>query len=205
MVDVTTVTTPAAADEGRRAALLERAADYIMERGLAELSLRPLADALATSARMLMYYFGSKERLVVEALQLIAQRERAELSSNSSATDPLRAYWRWISSDQRRPYLRLLYEVYGLALRDPGYYGSFLADEAIDWLRFAEHGFRRTGLTDADARALSTYTLAAMRGLELDLLTTNDIHRANDAFELFHADLERRVSTLAATTEGASS
>ena len=117
-----------------------------MERGLADLSLRPLADALATSARMLMYYFGSKERLVAEALQLIAQRERAELASNADDGDPLRAYWRWVSADERRPYLRLLYEVYGLALRDPDYYGSFLADEALDWLRFAEAGYRSAGL-----------------------------------------------------------
>ena len=198
MANVTTVTDSAPArDDGRRSALLEQAADYVMERGLADLSLRPLADALATSARMLMYYFGSKERLIVEALQLIAQRERAELTSKASDGGPLRAYWRWVSDEERRRYLRLLYEVYGLALRDPGYYGSFLADEALDWLRFAEHGFREAGLSDTDSRALSTYTLATMRGLELDLLTTKEIDRANAAFELFHADLERRLASLA--------
>jgi AcrR family transcriptional regulator len=168
-----------------------------MERGLADLSLRPLANALATSARMLMYYFGSKERLVVDALHVIAARERAELTATADASDSLRTYWRWVSADERRPYLRLLYEVYGLALRDPGYYGNFLADEAMDWLRFADSGFRASGIGEPDARALSTYTLAAMRGLELDLLTTDDIGRADDAFELFHADLERRVAALA--------
>jgi hypothetical protein len=144
---------------------------------------------------MLMYYFGSKERLVVEALHLIARRERAELMSRSQA-DPLRDYWTWVSGDEQRPYLRLLYEVYGLALRDRNYYGSFLAEEALDWLSFVEQGYRAVGVDGDAARMLSTYTLATMRGLELDLLTRNEAERANQAFELFHEDLERRVAEL---------
>jgi AcrR family transcriptional regulator len=192
VINVTAVTSPSFEESGRRSELLERAADYILERGLSDLSLRPLAEALATSARMLLYYFDSKERLVADALQLIAERQRTELALETG--DGLRSYWRWVSAPERRAYLRLLYEVYGEALRDPGYFGSFLADEALDWLRFAEDGFQHAGLGGSDARVLSTYTLAAMRGLELDLLTTNDIDRANDAFELFVEDLERRVA-----------
>ena len=107
-----------------------KTADYILAHGLAEVSLRPLGEALGTSARMLIYYFGSKEQLVVNALKLIAERERAGLASGG--IDPLRAYWSWAIAPERRPYLRLLYEIYGEALRDPQYYGSFLADEAIE-------------------------------------------------------------------------
>ena len=51
----------------RRVKLLDEVADYILSNGLADLSLRPLATAINTSPRMLLYFFGSKERLIAEA------------------------------------------------------------------------------------------------------------------------------------------
>src|ERR1700687_715776 len=59
----------------RRAKLLGKVADYILSKGLAGLSLRPLAATINTSPRMLLYFFGSKERLIAEALAHIRTRE----------------------------------------------------------------------------------------------------------------------------------
>src|SRR5665213_1547240 len=56
------------ADE-RRAALLERITDYVAANGLSALSLRPLADAVESSPRVLLYYFTSKEDLIGERPQ----------------------------------------------------------------------------------------------------------------------------------------
>src|ERR1700680_2007852 len=44
----------------RRLELLDEVADYILSNGLADLSLRPLAAAINTSPRMLLYFFGTK-------------------------------------------------------------------------------------------------------------------------------------------------
>ena len=52
------------ADEQKRVDLLERIVDYVMANGLSDLSLRPLADAVGTSPRVLLYYFTSKEELI---------------------------------------------------------------------------------------------------------------------------------------------
>src|SRR6266568_3051147 len=60
---------PRPLDQARRAALLTGVIAYIAERGLTELSLRPLADYLGTSSRMLIHYFGSKEQMLVAALE----------------------------------------------------------------------------------------------------------------------------------------
>ena len=65
------------ADEARRAELLDRAVDYVCRYGLAELSLRPLAKAVGSSPRVLLYYFGSKEALVVEIVRRGRDRQRA--------------------------------------------------------------------------------------------------------------------------------
>jgi AcrR family transcriptional regulator len=43
----------------RRHDLAEAATDYVLEHGLLDLSLRPLAAALGTSDRMLLYHFGA--------------------------------------------------------------------------------------------------------------------------------------------------
>ena len=49
---------------------MDRAAtDYVLEHGLIGLSLRPLAAALGTSDRMLLYHFGTKDDLVAAVLR----------------------------------------------------------------------------------------------------------------------------------------
>jgi AcrR family transcriptional regulator len=192
----TAVTANPDADSARRQRLLADVTDYILRHGLADLSLRPLAAALGTSARMLIYYFGSRDQLIVDALAEVRRRHYADLRDGD---EPLRAYWGWARSHEGRTYLRLVYEVFGLGLRDPGRFASFPANEAIEVLRFIEEGYREAGVPDAAARALSTYTFAALRGFELDLLGTGDLARVNAAFEMLHEDLERRVEALTRT------
>ena len=56
-----------------RETLLPLLAVHVLEHGLAGLSLRPLAKAAGTSDRMLIYHFGSKDELVAELLEYLAQ------------------------------------------------------------------------------------------------------------------------------------
>ena len=48
----------------RREELLERVTDHVLAHGLIGLTLRPLAAAVGTSDRMLVYHFGSRDALV---------------------------------------------------------------------------------------------------------------------------------------------
>ena len=56
-----------------RETLLPQLAAHVLEHGLTGLSLRPLAKAAGTSDRMLIYHFGSKDRLVADLLDYLAQ------------------------------------------------------------------------------------------------------------------------------------
>ena len=47
----------------RKQELLDRAYEYVLENGLTDLSLRPLAQAVGSSPRVLLYLFGSKDEL----------------------------------------------------------------------------------------------------------------------------------------------
>lgn len=65
----------------RRHELQEAATDYVLEQGLIGLSLRPLAAALGTSDRMLVYHFGSKDALVVAVLESVTERSNEVVRS----------------------------------------------------------------------------------------------------------------------------
>lgn len=64
-----------------RETLLPLLATHVLEHGLAGLSLRPLAKAAGTSDRMLLYHFGSKDRLVAELLEHLAHMFAEALDS----------------------------------------------------------------------------------------------------------------------------
>jgi AcrR family transcriptional regulator len=177
------------ADPDRREELRNALGDYVLSQGLADMSLRPLAAALSTSPRMLLYHFESKERLVSEGLA-VARMRQAEQSYAWLEAQPelapdalLRRFWRWQLAEQR-PFLRLFFEVYGLALQDPARFPGFLDHAVSDWLGFIASLLRRAGVRRARAHTAATVVVAAYRGLLLDVLATGDEKRTTRALAL---------------------
>jgi AcrR family transcriptional regulator len=169
----------------RREATLARATDYVLEHGLANLSLRPLAAALGTSTRMLLYDFGSKEALLDGALAEIRRRlaERlAELQSGRDDAATLTEIWNWVSAEERVPFMRLFFETYVAALKQPERGAPMVAD----WLAFLETRWQPKGLDPATA----TLFVAVIRGLLLDRLTAPDPNRTDAALDRFTDLLE---------------
>jgi AcrR family transcriptional regulator len=162
-------------DTARRSELLDRAVDYAVEHGLADLTLRPLADALGVMPNTLVHHFGSKEELLSAILNGVRERLRAMVRmelKRDRGSDPLQAAWRWSSRPERLKFFRSFFEAYGLALRQPKRYAPFLKRVIGDWL-----------ITDDTPRA--TLELAVLRGLLLDLLTTGERERVEQALGLF--------------------
>src|ERR1043165_5394590 len=84
----------------RRRELVERSLDYLLDHGVADLSLRPLAAAVGTSARLLVYHFGSKEGLLMAAMDELRVRVQASFravtaSASARHSSPLDAFWKW--------------------------------------------------------------------------------------------------------------
>jgi len=151
----------------RKQETLGHAADYVLEHGLAGLSLRPLADALGTSARMLLYDFGSKAALVSAILAEIRRREERLLEADVRTLEDV---WRWIAAPEREPFLRLFFEVYVDAIKR-GAASPFVDD----WLTF---------LSSRVDEATATVLIAVVRGLLLDRLATGDKARTDAALTL---------------------
>jgi AcrR family transcriptional regulator len=167
---------------GRREELLSLAYDYVLERGLAGVSLRPLAAATGTSPRVLLYLFDSKDGLVRELLAKARHQHLALLTSTLSGAeihgvdDLVHVIWRLLAAPEQRGLVRLTYEAFLMSLqRDPGPWAGFAEEQIGDWLAVL-----RSVLPDETAgqsEALATRALAVVRGLLLDLLATGDIDR----------------------------
>ena len=170
-----------------RARLCDQAVAYVLSHGFRDLALRPLAQALKTNARMLVYHFGSREGLMREILLRIralgdarirAWFERAEKSCTLS--DFLRWYWAQMSAPEAQPAERLVFELYALALRNPKDYPGVLEDPLVHWKGILKRTSRQSKTDDATA----TLLLAATRGLLLDLCATGDRARTQNALRL---------------------
>ena len=180
---------PRTPDEARRDELLDQIVDYVTENGLADLSLRPLARAVDSSPRVLLYYFGSKDELIVEMLVRAGDRQRALFETLPKSPDSyettIRAAWKLMSAPKQEALFRLFFETYGLALQNPKRFARFRAGVVENWLVYLEKPALRDGYSRADARALATIMIDGFRGFLLDLCTTHDRKRINRAVDLW--------------------
>ncbi|MFI7429595.1 TetR/AcrR family transcriptional regulator [Micromonospora sp. NPDC049836] len=172
----------------RRAELLERAYRYVLTHGLAELSLRPLAAAIGSSPRVLLFLFGSKDQLIRDLLgrarvdELAALRRAREAGGADDFAAAVRATWGWLVDPAHRPMLVLWVQAYARSLSEPGGpWAGFARQTVEDWLGLlAEIGGGADG-----GGADPALGLALLRGALLDLLATGDAERATAVVERY--------------------
>ncbi|GLY98889.1 TetR/AcrR family transcriptional regulator [Actinoplanes sp. NBRC 103695] len=168
----------------RRTELLEAAYGYALAHGLADLSLRPLAAAIGSSPRVLLYLFGSKEGLIRELLARARADEVALLRSAPAGglAETTLMIWGWLSDPAHRALLTLWTEAYARSLIDPdGPWSAFAAETVRDWLALLAAAQPESIRDTPAAEAARTAALALLRGALLDLLATGDHARTTAA------------------------
>ncbi|MFE6854698.1 TetR/AcrR family transcriptional regulator [Streptomyces sp. NPDC057674] len=195
----------------RQNELLEAAYRYALTHGLTDLSLRPLAEAIGSSPRVLLFLFGSKDGLLRALLTRaradeLALLDQAGAPGRPDAADPsgqsgrsgqsgqpdqppglvpaVRHLWTWLAAKEHRPLLRLWAEAYTRSLVQPdGPWAGFARATVDDWLRVLA-AVQPPSERDSDAGATRrTLALALLRGALLDLLATDDEQRLTAAVE----------------------
>jgi AcrR family transcriptional regulator len=184
----------------RKEELLERIVDVFLSQGISDVSLRPLAKSVGTSARLLIYHFSSKESLVAEALQRVRQRMQQEFlkladpKKDQSLEGVFLLFWKWVQARQNQGHVRLFLQVYGLALHDHAKYARYLAGTTETWVRFLDRGFQQfPARSHYSSEVVRTYIVASFRGLLLDLLATGDRQRTTEALYLLIETVSRMV------------
>src|SRR5277367_5256071 len=181
----------------RRTVLLDKIVDVLLAEGISDLSLRPLAKSVGSSARLLIYHFGSKEKLLTDALEQVRQRiesslrrlaEKQEPGGTPSLPEFLLLFWRWAMHKPNQRYFRLLFEIDGLALQNRARFPArFWGAGFARWRRVFETEFGQP--SDKNGAATSTFQLVALNGLLHDFLFTGDRKRTTAA-------LHRLVETI---------
>jgi AcrR family transcriptional regulator len=171
----------------RRQELIEKALDYFLKHGLAGLSLRPLAGQIGSSARLLVYHFGSKDGLIAAVMDALRARMQTSFTASAAASAKgvrggvMRRFWTWIVHPANAPYMRLLFEVQALALQNPAVYARYLEGTSSSWLELIEGSLPPS----KSRRAKATLCAAVIDGLLLEYLSTGDRRRTTGALELF--------------------
>ena len=178
------------APSAREQELLERAYAYSLTHGLGDLSLRPLATAIGSSPRVLLFLFGSKDGLI-RALLARARSDELELLRRIEQRydEPpglaviTRELWTWLAAPERRPLMTFWVEAYGRSLVAPeGPWSDFARSTVDDWLELLKAS------APDQTQARRTAVLAILRGALIDLLATGDLQRTTAALEDYLAD-----------------
>lgn len=173
--------------------LLQAITLYAVKHGLADLSLRPLAKAVGSSPRVLLYYFGSKEELVAAIFVQVREWQRRTLlltDENNTLGDIARRAWMEIVRPSNLHGLEFFYECYGQAVRHRREYKDFLQGCFEDWIDRFTTVFADAGADRPRAQAMATILLAGLRGFALDYCATRDRERVEHALELWIEALE---------------
>jgi AcrR family transcriptional regulator len=177
----------------RQRALLEQAYQYALQHGLTDLSLRPLARAIGSSPRVLLFLFGSKDGLIrallsraradeLSLLRQLYQLHEAGDGAPGGLAAATERVWSWLAAEDHRALLTLWVEGYARSLTDPdGAWSGFAETTVEDWLGVLGNAQPAADRHTTAGRAQRTLALAVLRGALLDLLATGDIERTTAA------------------------
>ena len=197
-------------DVRRRTELLDDVVAYLAERGIAGLSLRPLAKTLGVSVNALVHHFGTKDDIVVAALHR-AVEVQDQVQARWTARNPrlsqaelLRRWWRWINSSAANlSVVRLGIEAAALDATATGLPGPVRADQISLWRSNIEQRLIAEGVDKDVAGVEASLVKAMFTGLVVDLLATGERRRLTRALEVALARLEQVVWASAGLSEPA--
>jgi AcrR family transcriptional regulator len=187
-------------DVRRRTELLDGVVAYLAERGIADVSLRPMAKSLGVSVNALVHHFGTKDEIVVAALHRavdVQDQVQARWTARSpglSQADLLRRWWRWINSSAANlAMVRLGIEAAALDATTTGLPGAVRADQIGLWRSHIEQRLIAEGVQADVANVEASLVKAMFTGLVVDLLATGERRRLTRALEVGLARLEQVV------------
>ena len=194
---------PRPVDQDKREELLDAAGAVLARTGVVDTSLRSLAAEMGTSARMLVYYFGSKEQLILE---IIRRQQHAAIPATEDVAPPasIAAHRQWCFEDwyactrgERRDTLRIVLQVFGAACGFDSPYREYTWETLSLLTRNSRARLQALGMPAHVAETRSRIALAAFQGFIIEFFTADDPAQVDETFtrfvdEFLLAPFERR-------------
>jgi len=160
----------------RREDLLDQVTDHVLAEGLIGLTLRPVASAIGTSDRMLLYHFKSRDELVTAVVARTIQRAVSavdRLPTEKSVRSGVNTLWQALL----KPPLHQCIDIYcqaaatGLIGTEP--YLSVVRESNDLWSDALERYLVRCGADPEKVDRIVTLVDSSLFGFHLDLTTDN--------------------------------
>lgn len=194
-------------NEGRRIQMLRAAAELICERGFAETRISDVAKRAGVSSALVIYYFGTRDRLLVDALRYseesfyeAAERMLAEIPSLRERLSLLTQWTCVPNADNEIPGAwGLWFDLWAQAFRHDEVKAGRVELDArwrrmiVDAVESAELG------ADVDARMFALEFSALLDGLSIQVALEDPEVDSNVAYDIAMRFAERELNLPAET------
>ena len=162
-------------EETRREHFSRACTDHVLAEGLIGLSLRPLAKAVGTSDRMLIYHFGSRDGLVAAIIDECDRDRSVDYLGGSPLHATVRAGVLRLWQAYLEPPLHACNLIYVQAAAS-GYLGqepyrSSVRDSNARWAAAMRGWFERCGAPRQRVDRITQLVESALLGFHVDLTT----------------------------------
>jgi AcrR family transcriptional regulator len=195
---------PRQPDPSRKPKLVAEIIDFLLDRPLASVSFRTIAQALGVSTYTLVYHFGTRAQLVSEVVAAVSTRAggiEERLVANPGTLDVyfagLEMSWEWTLEPRNRQLQRLEFEAALIEAVEPDSH-TFTRALYDTWVRIGRESLVAIGLKPADAAVEARVIVNSFYGIQYDFVLNNDADAATAAFRSAMSLHRARIEQLAA-------
>ena len=159
---------------GRRDVLLDQVTDHVLEQGLIGLTLRPVAAAIGTSDRMLLYHFHSRDELVTAVVAHAMERAVVAVDAldvQPTVRDGVKRLWQAFLVEPLHGCVDVYCQAAATGLIGAEPYLSVVREVNDRWSDALEAYLVRCGAPQAKVERIVTLVDSSLFGFHLDLTT----------------------------------
>lgn len=189
-------------DPLRKPQLLAEILEYLLDKSLASVSFRTIAQALGFSTYTLVYHFGTRDQLLSEIVSAVSTRAVVVEEQMLDHPDTLDAYfggfeasWKWTLEPRNRQLQRLEFEASLIEALQPDHH-TFSRELFATWQRIGERALVSLGISPADAKLEVRMLVDAFYGIQYDYVLNGDGKHATAAFDMTMARHRERIEAL---------
>ena len=162
--------------------------DYLLDKSLASVSFRTIAQALGFSTYTLVYHFGTRDQLLSEIVAAVSTRTVAVEQQMRETPDTLAAYfqgleesWAWTLQPRNRQMQRLEFEASLIEALEPHTH-DFSRALFATWQRIGQEALVSLGM-DPDLAVVEVRLLVnTFYGIQYDFVLNGEAEPATRAF-----------------------
>lgn len=179
---------PRQPDPSRKPQLLGEIIEYLLDKPLASVSFRTIAQALGFSTYTLVYHFGTREQLVSEIVAACSTRSSAIDEQMQNSSDTLESYfagfdasWEWTLKPHNRQLQRLEFEAALIEAVEPDRH-TFSRSVFATWVRIGHEALTKLGVEHDAAEVEVRLLVDTFYGIQYDYVLNGNADAATRAY-----------------------